>query len=78
MGNSLIFGYIRTEEIQKIKEQQAEYIKKNNECMEKFNTIINRLRDLERVYETFINDNKIQEFKNKLERLEKLDKVSDG
>ena len=78
MGNSLIFGYIRTEEIQKIKEQQAEYIKKNNECMEKFNTIINRLRDLERVYETFINDNKIQEFKNKLEKLEKLDKVSDG
>ena len=71
MGNSLIFGYIRTEEIQKIKEQQAEYIKKNNECMEKFNTIINRLRDLERVYETFINDNKIQEFKNKLEKLEK-------
>ena len=42
----------------------------------KFNTIINRLRDLERVYETFVNDNKIQEFKNKLEKLDKLHDIS--
>ena len=34
MGNSLIVGYIKTEELEKLKAQHADYTKKSNECIE--------------------------------------------
>ena len=68
MGNYIMFfGVCKKDEYDKFKTEIAEHNKIHTECIEKYDTIKNRLRDMERIYETFINDSRLKEFKNKLD-----------
>ena len=69
MGNSVMFfGYCKKDELINFKAELAEHNKIHMECIEKFNTINNRLRDMEKIYEIYINDSRLQEFRNKLNK----------
>ena len=63
----MFFGVCKKDEYDKFKTEIAEHNKIHTECIEKYDNIKNRLRDMERIYETFINDSRLQEFRNKLD-----------
>ena len=63
----MFFGVCKKDEYDKFKTEIAEHNKIHTECIEKYDDIKNRLRDMERIYETFINDSRLQEFRNKLD-----------
>ena len=64
----MFFGFCKKDEYDKFKTEIAEHNKIHSECIEKYKTINNRIRDMERIYETFINDSRLQEFRNKLDK----------
>ena len=63
----MFFGVCKKDEYDKFKTEIAEHNKIHTECIEKYDNIKNGLRDMERIYETFINDSRLQEFRNKLD-----------
>jgi len=63
----MFFGFCKKDEYIKFKTEIAEHHKIHTECIEKYDNIKNRLRDMERIYETFINDSRLKEFINKLD-----------
>ena len=63
----MFFGFCKKDEYIKFKNHIAEHNKIHTECIKKYDTINNRLRDMERIYEKFINDSRLQEFRNKLD-----------
>ena len=68
MGNSVMFfGFCKKDDYDKFKTEIAELNKKHTECIQKYDTIKNRFRDMDRIYETFINDSRLKEFINKLD-----------
>ncbi len=46
----MFFGFCKKDEYIKFKTEIAEHNKIHTECIEKYNTINNRLRDMERIY----------------------------
>ena len=63
----MFFGVCKKGEYDKFKTEIAEHNKIHTECIEKYDNIKDRLRDMERIYETFINDSRLKEFINKLD-----------
>ena len=63
----MFLGLCKKDEYDKFKTEIAEHNKIHTECIEKYDNIKSRLRDMERIYETYINDSRLQEFRNKLE-----------
>ena len=63
----MFFGVCKRDEYDKFKTEIAEYNEIHTECIKKYDTIKNRLRDMEKNYETFINDSRLKEFINKLD-----------
>ena len=63
----MFFGICNRDDYDKLKTEAEEYKKNHSKCLEEYKTIKNRIRDMERIYETFINDSRLQEFRKKLD-----------